>query len=121
MKKILTLMAVAAMAFTACSKEESTGTGDKQVRITPTIANPALTPASMSSGTRATDTDFELNDKVGLTITMTADGSAFVANKEMSFDGTDFKTSGTKMSTPPRRSSPIIPTRPVPRRLRSFR
>ena len=47
MKKILTLMAVAAMAFTACSKEESTGTGDKQVRITPTIANPALTPASM--------------------------------------------------------------------------
>ena len=107
MKKILTLMAVAAMAFTACSKEESTGTGDKQVRITPTIANPALTPASMSSGTRATDTDFELNDKVGLTITMTADGSAFVAN--------------TKMSTPPRRSSPIIPTRPVPRRLRSFR
>ena len=124
MKKILTLMAVAAMAFTACSKEESTGTGDKQVRITPTIANPALTPASMSSGTRATDTDFELNDKVGLTITMTADGSAFVANKEMSFDGTDFKTEGflcTKMSTPPRRSSPIIPTRPVPRRLRSFR
>lgn len=94
MKKILTLMAVAAMAFTACSKEESTGTGDKQVRITPTIANPALTPASMSSGTRATDTDFELNDKVGLTITMTADGSAFVANKEMSFDGTDFKTEG---------------------------
>ena len=82
------------MVFTACSKEESTGTGDKQVRITPTIANPALTPASMSSGTRATDTDFELNDKVGLTITMTADGSAFVANKEMSFDGTDFKTEG---------------------------
>ena len=77
MKRILTLTAVAAMVFTACSKEESTGTGDKQVRITPTIANPALTPASMSSGTRATDTDFELNDKVGLTITMTADGSAF--------------------------------------------
>lgn len=25
---------------------------------------------------------------------MTADGSAFVANKEMSFDGTDFKTEG---------------------------
>ena len=94
MKRILTLTAVAAMVFTACSKEESTGTGDKQVRITPTIANPALTPASMSSGTRATDTDFELNDKVGLTITMTADGSAFVANKEMSFDGTDFKTEG---------------------------
>ena len=68
MKRILTLTAVAAMVFTACSKEESTGTGDKQVRITPTIANPALTPASMSSGTRATDTDFELNDKVGLTM-----------------------------------------------------
>lgn len=40
MKRILTLTAVAAMVFTACSKEESTGTGDKQVRITPTIANP---------------------------------------------------------------------------------
>lgn len=39
MKRILTLTAVAAMVFTACSKEESTGTGDKQVRITPTIAN----------------------------------------------------------------------------------
>ena len=42
MKKILTLMAVAAMAFTACSKEESTGTGDKPVSYThltlPTIA-----------------------------------------------------------------------------------
>lgn len=47
MKRILTLTAVAAMVFTACSKEESTGTGDKQVRITPTIANPALTPASI--------------------------------------------------------------------------
>lgn len=35
MKRILTLTAVAAMVFTACSKEESTGTGDKQVRITP--------------------------------------------------------------------------------------
>ncbi len=46
MKRILTLTAVAAMVFTACSKEESTGTGDKQVRITPTIANPALTPAA---------------------------------------------------------------------------
>lgn len=124
MKRILTLTAVAAMVFTACSKEESTGTGDKQVRITPTIANPALTPASMSSGTRATDTDFELNDKVGLTITMTADGSAFVANKEMSFDGTDSRprvSSGTKMSTPLRRFLPIIPTRPVPRRPRNSR
>lgn len=64
----------------------------------------------MSSGTRATDTDFELNDKVGLTITMTADGSAFVANKEMSFDGTDFKTEGFlwyEVSTPLRRFLPI--------------
>lgn len=52
MKRILTLTAVAAMVFTACSKEESTGTGDKQVRITPTIANPALTPASMSCPVR---------------------------------------------------------------------
>lgn len=97
MKKILTMAAVAAMAFTACSKEEGgAAAGGSQVRITPTIANPALTPKGVAAKgvTRATDTDFELNDKVGLTITMTSDGSDFVANKPMIFDGKDFTTEG---------------------------
>ena len=96
MKKILTMAAVAAMVFSACSKDEGSGAGDKTVRISPTIANPALTPTSMSAAgsTRATDTDFELNDQVGLSITMTADGTDFVTNKLMTFDGTDFKTEG---------------------------
>mgnify|MGYP001354074593 CR=1 FL=1 len=97
MKKILTMSAVAAMVFTACSKDEGgADAGSSPVRITPTIANPSLTPKGVAAKgvTRATDTDFELNDKVGLTITMTADGKDFVSNKPMTFDGTDFKTEG---------------------------
>lgn len=93
MKNSITMMALAAMLFSACSKEEgTTGAADRTVRISPTIANPALTPSAKS--TRATDTDFELGDRVGLRVTMTADGSRFVDNKLMSFDGTDFKTDG---------------------------
>lgn len=97
MKKILTMAAVAAMVFTACSKDEGTADGGgKLLRITPTIADPALTPKGVAAKgvTRATDTDFELGDQVGLTVTMTADGSGFVANKPMTFDGTEFKTEG---------------------------
>lgn len=95
MKKILTLAAVAAMVFSACSKEEGAGAGGKEVRIMPTIVNPALTPGSMSANkTRATDTDFESGDKVGLTITMTVGGADFVANKPMTFNGTDFAAEG---------------------------
>lgn len=93
MKKIFTMMAAAAMVLSACSKDEgTTAAGDRTVRINPTIANPALTPAAKS--TRATDTDFELGDQVGLRITMTSDGSHYVDNKPMSFDGTDFKSDG---------------------------
>lgn len=97
MKKILTMAAVAAMVFTACSKDEGgANAGSSPVRITPTIANPSLTPKGVAAKgvTRATDTDFELNDKVGLTITMTADGKDFVSNKLMTFDGADFTTEG---------------------------
>lgn len=97
MKKILTMAAVAAMAFTACSKDEGgADAGSSPVRITPTIANPSLTPKGVAAKgvTRATDTDFELNDKVGLTITMSADGKDFVSNKLMTFDGADFTTEG---------------------------
>lgn len=97
MKKFLTMAAIAAMVFTACSKEEgSVDAGGSRVRITPTIANPSLTPKAVAekSTTRATDTDFELGDKIGLKVTMTADGKDFVTNKLMTFDGADFTTEG---------------------------
>ena len=94
MKKILMIAAAAAVCFAACSKNEGGVPGDRTLRITPTIGNPSLTPAAMTASTRATDTDFELGDKVGLKVTMTADGKDFVSNKPMTFDGTDFKTEG---------------------------
>ena len=94
MKKILMIAAAAAVCFAACSKNEGGVPGDRTLRITPTIGNPSLTPAAMTASTRATDTDFELGDKVGLKVTMTANGKDFVSNKPMTFDGTDFKTEG---------------------------
>lgn len=94
MKKILMIAAAAAVCLASCSKNEGGVPGDRTLRITPTIGNPSLTPAAMTASTRATDTDFELGDKVGLTVTMTADGKDFVSNKLMTFDGTDFKTEG---------------------------
>ena len=91
MKKILMIAAAAAVCLAACSKSEDGVPGDRTLRITPTIGNPSLTPAAMTAAsTRATDTDFELGDKVGLKVTMTADGKDFVSNKPMTFDGTDF-------------------------------
>ena len=95
MKKILMIAAAAAVCLAACSKSEDGVPGDRTLRITPTIGNPSLTPAAMTAAsTRATDTDFELGDKVGLKVTMTADGKDFVSNKPMTFDGTDFKAEG---------------------------
>ena len=94
MKKILMIAAAAAVCFASCSKNEGGVPGDRTLRITPTIGNPSLTPTAMAASTRATDTDFELNDKVGLKVTMTADGKDFVSNKLMTFDGTDFKAEG---------------------------
>ena len=95
MKKILMIAAAAAVCLAACSKNEDGIPGDRTLRITPTIGNPSLTPAAMTAAsTRATDTDFELGDKVGLKVTMTADGKDFVSNKPMTFDGTDYKAEG---------------------------
>ena len=80
MKKILMIAAAAAVCLAACSKSEDGVPGDRTLRITPTIGNPSLTPAAMTAAsTRATDTDFELGDKVGLKVTMTADGKDVVA------------------------------------------
>ena len=95
MKKILMIAAAAAVCLAACSKSEDGVPGDRTLRITPTIGNPSLTPAAMTAAsTRATATAFELGDKVGLKVTMTADGKDFVSNKPMTFDGTDFKAEG---------------------------
>ena len=94
MKKILMIAAAAAVCFAACSKNEGGVPGDRTLRITPTIGNPSLTPAAMTASTRATDTDFELGDKVGLKITMTAAGKEFVSNKPKTYDGTEIKPEG---------------------------
>lgn len=98
MKKIFTLLAVAAIAFTACSKDDdAVSGGDLSIAISPTIANPALTPKPAQAarpGTRATDTDFELNDAAGLRIAMTSDKSLYARNRKMTFDGTDFVSTG---------------------------
>lgn len=92
MKKMCIVLAVAATVFAACSKEDGAAvTGPMQVEIDPTIANPALTP---QSATRATDTDFELNDAVGLTITMSGDQSRFADNRRMTYNGSTFTAAG---------------------------
>lgn len=85
---MFTMLALAAIAFTACSKDEKTlSGGDMRIAVNPTIANPPIRP---KAATRVTDTDFELNDAVGLRITMTADKSLYAANRKLTFDGTDF-------------------------------
>ncbi len=95
MKKILTLAVIATTLLSAaCSKSDDGGTYDAPiaVQIDPTIADPALFP---KASTRVTDTDFETGDKIGVTITMESDNSAFLSNKEFSFDGTTFTAPGT--------------------------
>ncbi len=95
MKKILTLAVIATTLLSAaCSKSDDGGTYDAPiaVQIDPTIADPALFP---KASTRVTDTDFETGDQIGVTITMESDNSAFLSNKEFSFDGTNFTAPGT--------------------------
>lgn len=94
MKKMWIMLA-AAMAFTACSKEDAPSAGDERLlAIAPTIANPSITPQMTS--TRVTDTDFELNDAVGLTVTMTADQSKYAENRKLTYNGTEFAAAGFK-------------------------
>ncbi len=95
MKKILTLAVIATTLLSAaCSKSDDGGTYDTPlaVQIDPTIPDPTLFP---KASTRVTDTDFETGDKIGVTITMEDDKSAFLINKEFSFDGTNFTAPGT--------------------------
>ncbi len=95
MKRILTLAVVATTLLSAaCSKNDDGGTYNTPlaVQIDPTIADPALFP---KASTRVTDTDFETGDKIGVTITMEADKSSFLSNKEFTFDGENFTAPGT--------------------------
>ncbi len=76
MKKILTLMAAAAAMMTAgCNKDLHRTEGPRTIAIDPLI-------------TRATETDFETGDKVGLTITRGVE--VFADNYCMSYDGSKF-------------------------------
>lgn len=94
MKKILTLAIITmTLLSTACTKDDN-GTNDAPfaVQIDPTIPDPNLFP---NVPTRVSDTDFDTGDKIGVSITMEADNSPFLANKEFSFDGTNFTAPGT--------------------------
>lgn len=81
------MMAVAAIGFAACSKDDGSGvsgTGDMRVKIDPTIANPAV--VATARATRATDTDFEAGDRMGLTVTL-SDGTVYLKNEELTCGG----------------------------------
>lgn len=84
MKQLFTMMALAAL-LAACSKDGDSAAGPKQIAIDPTIANPAVMPAAQRA-TRATDTDFEQGDAVGLTVRLTLSGEEYAANKQMTYD-----------------------------------
>ena len=92
MKQLFTTAVLAAMLLAACSKDDSGAHRQPAVRIDPTIADPALFP---KAATRVTDTDFESGDRIGVTITLTADGSKFLDNEEFAFDGSHFTAPGT--------------------------
>lgn len=85
MKQLFTMAAVAAMVFTACSKEGESASGPMQIAIDPTIANPAVMPTAQRA-TRASDTDFEQNDAVGLTVVMSLSGQTYAANRKMTYN-----------------------------------
>ncbi|MEG2614772.1 MAG: fimbrillin family protein [Alistipes sp.] len=71
MRKILVSMAILAIGFSACSKDDHTGGSEQRcVTIDPTI-------------TRANETDFEKNDAIGVTITTAA--ATYADNKKFLF------------------------------------
>lgn len=82
MKKYLPLLAGLALLLTACDNKENkepvapeTDFSDVAVRIEPII-------------TRATETNFELGDAIGLTVTREA--GAYATNEKLVYDGTAF-------------------------------
>ncbi len=86
------------MCLAACSKKRRWHSGRPDAAYHSDDRQSFADSGGMTAAsTRATDTDFELGDKVGLKVTMTADGKDFVSNKPMTFDGTDFKAEGFLM------------------------
>lgn len=79
MKKMLVVLAAAAMVFTACSKDDGGAQGPMRVTIDPTI-------------TRATEVDFETNDAIGVTITTAQ--AEYAANKKFIYGNGQFAADG---------------------------
>ncbi len=77
MKISSAIWGVAFVAFFACSEADTTFVRPV-IRITPKIQ------------TRATDTDFEKNDVIGVTVRKEADGEIYLENSRFSYDGVNF-------------------------------
>lgn len=75
MKKSIFLTGVAVLTLAACQKHESQVTTDYLVRVEPVI-------------TRATETNFEIGDAIGLSITRAA--GVYAVNTLLTYDGTAF-------------------------------
>lgn len=82
MKKLLIFALSTVLLAAGCSKEKL-DSANHAIVIDPTIADPELFP---KMATRATDTDFEHGDRIGVTIRV--DGQTYLSNREFTFDGT---------------------------------
>lgn len=80
MKKLLIFALSTVLLAAGCSKE-NLDSANYAIVIDPTIADPELFP---KTATRATDTDFESGDRIGVTIRL--DGQTYVCNREFTFD-----------------------------------
>ena len=81
MKKLLIFALSAVLLAAGCAKE-NLDSAKNAIVIDPTIADPELFP---KTATRATDTDFEPGDRIGVTIRV--DGQTHISNREFTFDG----------------------------------
>ncbi len=77
MKISSAIWGVAFVAFFACSEADTTSVRPA-IRISPEIQ------------TRATDTDFEKNDVIGVTVRKEANGEIYLENSRFSYDGVTF-------------------------------
>ncbi len=88
MKKLLIFAVSTVLLAAGCSKEKLDSATDGLIVIDPTIADPELFPKEQGllskTATRATDTDFEPGDRIGVTIRV--DGQTYISNREFTFD-----------------------------------